>query len=90
MGKVLAISAYFEPVAVFSSPSVFCAKQVSNSTTRCREQCVNTRLNVALEYCSDGLRDTHFHTVTVRLPAPEISSAGVEAVPDAGAAGAGW
>lgn len=41
-GKVLTISVYFVAVTVFSSPSVFCAKQVSNSTTRCHEQCINT------------------------------------------------
>ena len=32
----------WQPVTVFSSPSVFCAKQVSNPTTRCHEQCINT------------------------------------------------
>ena len=35
------------------------------------------------------MRDTHFHTVTVRLPAPGISSAGVEPVRGAASVGTG-
>ena len=74
-GKVLTISVYFVAASdcFLITFRFFCAKQVSNSTTRCHEQCINTRLNVAVKAALPRWLWGMFR-------APGISSAGVEPV----------